>query len=63
MFQRSATDEFTGRWGVCDFLREFNLSVEGARETSPHLPVWAEFAKYEGGDQGRVASRGGKSVP
>jgi hypothetical protein len=56
MFQRDATDEFTGRWGVCDFLREYNLSVEGARELSPHLPVWAEFATYEGGDSGRVAS-------
>lgn len=43
-----ATREFTGRSGVFDFLREFNLTMEQALEISDHLPVWAEFSILEG---------------
>ena len=32
-------------------------NVEQALEISDHFPVWAEFSVYEGGQQGRVASR------
>ncbi len=46
---RHFTDEVTGRSGVFDFLRLLNLSVDEAAEISEHLPVWAEFSKYEGG--------------
>ncbi len=62
LFQRIATDEFTGRSGVFDFLRQYNLSVERAREISDFLPVWAEFAIVEGGDRGRVANRAEESA-
>ena len=44
-----STDEFTGRAGVIDFLRQLNLSYDQAMQVSSHLPVWAEFSAYEGG--------------
>ncbi len=49
-----ATDEFNGRSGVFDFLRQFNLSIEQAHQVSDHIPVWAEFYANEGGQPGRV---------
>ncbi len=49
-----ATDEFNGRSGILDFLRQFNLSIEQAHQVSDHLPVWAEFYANEGGQAGRV---------
>jgi endonuclease/exonuclease/phosphatase family metal-dependent hydrolase len=49
-----ATDEFNGRSGVFDFLRQFNLSIDQAHQVSDHLPVWAEFYANEGGQAGRV---------
>jgi len=49
-----ATDEFNGRSGVFDFLRQYNLSIEQAHQVSDHLPVWAEFYANEGGQPGRV---------
>jgi len=48
VFDPAATVEFTGRAGVFDFLRAYNLSIEEAVEISDHLPVWAEFSIYEG---------------
>jgi hypothetical protein len=48
VFDQRATNEFTGRVGVCDFLREFNLTLDNALEVSDHLPVWAEFTAREG---------------
>ncbi len=55
LFPAHATDEFTGRAGAMDFLREFNLSIDQALEVSDHMPVWAEFFSNEGGQHGRVA--------
>lgn len=55
-FVKTFTDEFTGRGGALDFLREFNLNVTSAAEVSNHLPVWAEFTVFEGGTAGRVAT-------
>jgi deoxyribonuclease-1-like protein len=52
----TATPEFTGRGGVFDFLREFNLSRDQALAVSDHLPVWAEFSVFEGGRPGSVAA-------
>lgn len=60
LFQNPATDEFTGAAGVFHFLRAFNLTTDDARLVSDHLPVWAEFSIYEGGQQGRVARRAGR---
>ena len=54
--QRS-TSEYTGRCGVLDFIREFNLTMEDALEISNHLPVWAEFTVYEHGSHGPLAVR------
>jgi len=56
LFDRLATVEFTGRAGVFD-LRECDLSMAAALEISGHLPVWAEFSVYEGGQPGHVAMR------
>ncbi len=57
VYQSMATPEFTGRAGVFDFMREFNLTMDEALEISDHLPVWAEFSIYEGGQPGRVAAQ------
>jgi len=51
-----ATTEFTGRSEVFDLIGEFDLSLPTARALSEHLPVWAEFSRYEGGQAGHVAS-------
>jgi deoxyribonuclease-1-like protein len=57
IFSELATTEYTGRWGVFDMIREFNLTVEEALQVSDHMPVWAEFNIYEGGQGGRFAQR------
>ena len=41
--------------GVFDLMRECDLSLQAALEISEHLPVWAEFSVYEGGQPGHVA--------
>jgi len=56
VFFANATREFMGRTGVFDFMREYNLTIDEALEVSDHLPVWAEFSIYEGGEIGRVAT-------
>jgi len=56
LFDRRATTEFTGRSGVVDMMRECDLTMEEALEVAEHLPVWAEFSSYEGGQPGRVAA-------
>ncbi len=55
LFSRAATTEFTGLSGVVDLMREFNLTLDQAREVSDHLPIWAEFTTIEGGVDGRIA--------
>jgi deoxyribonuclease-1-like protein len=57
VFHRPSTNEFTGRSGVLDFMREYGLSLEQALEVSDHLPVWAEFTAVEGGRRAAVAAR------
>lgn len=57
LFHQPSTREFTGRGGVFDFMREYNLTMEAALEVSDHLPVWAEFSIYEGGRVGPIATR------
>src|SRR5690606_18386818 len=54
--QRHATSEYTGRGGVFDFLRQYNLTLAEGLEISDHLPVWAEFSIYEGGAPGPFAA-------
>lgn len=55
IFPTRATDEFTGRAGVVDFLRQWNLSIDQAFQVSTHMPIWAEFFAAEGGSPGYVA--------
>ena len=64
VFSEAATVEFTGRGGVFDFLRHYNLGLDQALQISEHVPVWAEFSIFEGsapktpqveGTPGRVA--------
>ena len=56
LFEARATNEFTGRSGVMDLMRQFNLSLRDAVEISDHLPVWAEFSVFEGGQAGHVVA-------
>ncbi len=56
-FDSRASNEFTGRSGVMDLMRQFNLSAREAVEVSDHLPVWAEFSVYEGGQSGHIAAQ------
>jgi len=57
IFDRTATREYVGRWGVFDLTAEFGLTRDEALEVSDHLPVWAEFSAYEAGVAGPVATR------
>lgn len=52
LLDRQATREFTGRVEVVDLLREFELTMPAATAISDHLPIWAEFSAYEGGQAG-----------
>ena len=54
LLDRRATCEFTGRVEVVDMMREFELTMPGAQEVSDHLPIWAEFSVYEGGQAGHA---------
>ena len=47
LIDRTMTREYTGRFGVLDFQRDFGLSEEEALSVSDHQPVWAEFSAYE----------------
>ena len=42
-------------------MREFELTMPGALEVSEHLPVWAEFSVYEGGQPGHPTTANWKS--
>ena len=55
LLDRRATCEFTGRVEVVDVMREFELTMPEALEVSEHLPVWAEFSAYEGGQAGHAS--------
>jgi deoxyribonuclease-1-like protein len=58
LLDRRATTEFNGRVEVLDVMREFELTMPEALEVSEHLPVWAEFSVYEGGQPGRPSPNG-----
>ena len=49
VFDSKATDEFQFRSGVFDFMKQLNLTLNDALAVSDHMPVWAEFSIYEGG--------------
>ncbi len=58
LLDRRATCEFTGRIEVVNMIREFHLTLPAALEISEHLPIWAEFSVYEGGEAGHVRQNG-----
>jgi len=58
VFDRRATVEYTGSFGVLDLQQEFGLSLEEALEVSDHRPVWAAFNATEGA-VGELAGDGG----
>lgn len=49
VFNSRATTEYTGRFGVFNLMKEFNLTESQALAISDHMPVWAEFSIYESG--------------
>lgn len=58
VFHAPSTVEFTGRAGVLNVMRRFNLTSEEELSVSDHLPVWAEFTLLENGASGgRLATR------
>ena len=59
VFDVQATSEFTGGAGVVNLMQDYKLTLEQALEISDHLPIWAEFDLYEGGQPGRLAARPG----
>lgn len=59
VFPARATDEFTGKSGVIDFLRNGNLSIDQAFQISTHMPVWGEFFASEGGSPGTIGTNQG----
>jgi deoxyribonuclease-1-like protein len=61
LFQHQATVEFTGRSGVLDFMRTYNLRLAEAELLSSRLPVWAEFSAYEGGVESFTPARTARS--
>ncbi len=58
VFDPRATAEFSGRAGVLDLMREYELTWREVSEISDHLPVWAEFSSIEGMEYGHMAGRG-----
>ncbi len=51
---RRATAEYTGRSGVFDLIRAYDLNPLTLQAVSSHLPVWSEFTTLEGGRPGFV---------
>ena len=47
LFNTANTVEHTGKGGVFDFAKEYNLSKADAVKVSDHLPVWVKFRAEE----------------
>ena len=62
VIHQPSTTEYTGRSGVFDMVRQFNITQEQALMVSDHLPVWAEFSAYERDYSGQIASRSGRQT-
>ena len=58
LFDRYATQEFTGEAGVLNLMDSYNLTEKQALLVSDHMPVWASFRMIEAG-RGPVATRPG----
>ena len=58
LFDRYATQEFTGESDVLNLMDAYNLTEKQALLVSDHMPVWASFRMIEAG-RGPVATRPG----
>ncbi|MEO1616048.1 MAG: endonuclease/exonuclease/phosphatase family protein [Planctomycetota bacterium] len=47
LIDSNVTEEYAQRMGVVDFIDDLGLSLEQANRISDHLPLFAEFARYE----------------
>lgn len=43
-------EDYANKWEVRDFKKEFNLSLEKAKEVSDHYPIWALFYRNKDSD-------------
>jgi len=57
VLHRPSTTEYSGRSGVFDVTRRYNLNADQSQQVSDHFPVWAEFSVHERDHTGRIASR------
>jgi deoxyribonuclease-1-like protein len=57
LFDRAATSEYTGAWGVVDIESVFGISRDEALQVSDHFPVWAEFRSSEDTNGRDIADR------
>ena len=57
VFDRRATTEYTGQFGVLDLMAEFALNEDVTPAVSDHMPVWAAFRAVESGGQVETAER------
>ncbi len=60
IFDRTATSEYTGRWGVLDLQNTFGLSLDQALAVSDHNPVWACFRPWETQRTGSLPAAAGQ---
>jgi deoxyribonuclease-1-like protein len=57
IYDRRATAEYTGKWGVLDLRSEFGLNDDEAIKVSDHQPVWAIFTATEQSGTAPIATR------
>ena len=63
IFDRSATAEYLGRWGVLDLQSSFGIPLEQALEVSDHNPVWGAFYPCEAPHAASAAGIAGVQAP
>ena len=62
LVDRQLTREFTGRAGVIDVAKMFQLQLEDSERISDHLPIWAEFTITEASGVPALAAGGNTTV-
>lgn len=58
LFDGPSTSEYSGRWGVFNLEKNYQLTQDQALQISDHFPVWAEFGIWESAPGSQVARRG-----
>lgn len=58
IFDGPSTSEYSGRWGVFNLEKTYQLTTEQALQVSDHYPVWAEFGIWEASGGSQLAGRG-----